>query len=435
MSLIERLRSIALKHTIRFDDVFVDFDPLRSGKVTRPQFERVVSTMGFNLKPDELTELSDSYLSDVTSLVEVVNYRHFINDLHCVFTDPNLHKDPDLNVTDVNVYKRMEQISFERPSSSRLELLLSSIQQAVTTRRMVMKSFFESFDKDNDGCLVKSQFTRCFPFQISPEDLELICNYFKRPCTSPSTFLVDYRSFHRAVTEDDESSVPPPRKQKVTAPAVSEDITINCEIVDKIALLVNELRVDLKPFFEQFDPLHKGYVCQSYFLTAIGMAKLPLTQEDYNGLLIKYRTAEIGMFDYRQLCFDVESFVITSNLEKTEDFDFSSLETKRCRFDGISGRRRHIEAMTSEIFDCLARISKEVLTRRILVKQYFRNFDKLNRGYVTHSQFYQCLSLAGLKISTSEFQLLLDQFGVRGTDDLIDYFGFVAIVDPEAPKI
>ncbi|KAL0221131.1 hypothetical protein RCL1_000985 [Eukaryota sp. TZLM3-RCL] len=438
-ALIERLRSEANKHTIRLDDAFLDFDPLRKGRVSASQFQRVLSTSGFNLSPQELKSLTDQYVESGNS----VYYQAFIHDIHKVFTNTFLEKDPLQDTINPQLYKRIEESLIERPNSPRISALLAAMKEVVTTQRMIVKSFFQPFDKDNDGCVTKSQFARCMPFQLKESDVELLSQYFKKPTSAPSTFLVSYRKLHQVLTEVSEESVAPPRSPKVKplkeelnrSNQMSESVK---KVFDRFVEMVHELRVPLLDFFTQFDELRKGKICESYFKTALGMLNLPLTFEDYDVLMTHYHVIageHLVLYDYSRLCFDVDSYVFPYDLQKNTDFEIDRISTQSIKFKGLSGSRKCVVIDDYDTSDCIDRLKREVAVKRILLKEFFRDFDRFNRGFVTVNHFGQVLSMAGLLISDREYKLLSRQFLLKNSNDLFDYVGFLSCVDPVAPKI
>ena len=49
----KRLQSTVVMKRVRVEEFFFDFDKLRRGKVTKPQFEQILSMLNFNLTKEE----------------------------------------------------------------------------------------------------------------------------------------------------------------------------------------------------------------------------------------------------------------------------------------------------------------------------------------------------------------------------------------------
>jgi Ca2+-binding EF-hand superfamily protein len=49
----DRLRAMVVMKRVRVEEFFFDFDKLRRGKVTKTQFESILSMLNFNLTKEE----------------------------------------------------------------------------------------------------------------------------------------------------------------------------------------------------------------------------------------------------------------------------------------------------------------------------------------------------------------------------------------------
>ena len=69
---------------VRIEEFFRDFDKLRKGKVTIPQFKQVLSILNFNLTEQEFDSLADRYrTSDPEG---TFNYFAFCKYINSAFT-------------------------------------------------------------------------------------------------------------------------------------------------------------------------------------------------------------------------------------------------------------------------------------------------------------------------------------------------------------
>ena len=102
--LMERLRHHVLVNRIRVKEYFADFDPLRSGCVTKARFERGLSYMGVSalgqhhLTAAQLATISHVY-EDPNDPLKVA-WTRFAADMESVFTLPNLEYTPSVQVSD-----------------------------------------------------------------------------------------------------------------------------------------------------------------------------------------------------------------------------------------------------------------------------------------------------------------------------------------------
>jgi len=63
-SILGRIEGVIFARRIRAKDFFRDYDKLRSGRVTKPQFGRVIATMGIRLSQDETDALAEHFTED-----------------------------------------------------------------------------------------------------------------------------------------------------------------------------------------------------------------------------------------------------------------------------------------------------------------------------------------------------------------------------------
>ena len=75
---------------VRIEEFFFDFDKLRRGKVTKNQFESILSMLNFNLSKDEFNQLTEKYKTP-NDAEYMVNYKDFIATINSDFTPQSDH--------------------------------------------------------------------------------------------------------------------------------------------------------------------------------------------------------------------------------------------------------------------------------------------------------------------------------------------------------
>jgi len=60
--------------------------------------------------------------------------------------------------------------------------------------------------------------------------------------------------------------------------------------------------------------------------------------------------------------------------------------------------------------EAVVKVQTKVYKDRIRIKEFFSDFDKLRCGFITQSQFKSGLSMAGLKLSAEEMQVLAESY-------------------------
>lgn len=84
---------------IRIEEFFRDFDKLRKGRVTRPQFKGILSAMNFALTEDEFESLANQYKTNDPEVF--FNYVAFTASINKAFTITGIDKNPNIRVNAV----------------------------------------------------------------------------------------------------------------------------------------------------------------------------------------------------------------------------------------------------------------------------------------------------------------------------------------------
>lgn len=91
-----RLQALVVMKRVRIEEFFRDFDKLRKGRVTVPQFRSVLSMLNFSLSAGEFEALAEKYGVDT-----MFNYSSFCNSINLAFTQKGIDKDPIASVKPV----------------------------------------------------------------------------------------------------------------------------------------------------------------------------------------------------------------------------------------------------------------------------------------------------------------------------------------------
>ena len=92
----ERLKAAIVMKRIRIEEFFRDFDKLRKGRVTRPQFKSILSSMNFTLTNDEFKALAKKYETDDPE--RFFRYTEFCKNMNLAFTIQGIDKAPTTRV-------------------------------------------------------------------------------------------------------------------------------------------------------------------------------------------------------------------------------------------------------------------------------------------------------------------------------------------------
>jgi len=76
----KRLQAAVVMKRVRIEEFFFDFDKLRRGKVSKNQFEQILSMLNFNLSRDEFDTLTSRYKTGIDC-----HQRNFIHQIKNTF--------------------------------------------------------------------------------------------------------------------------------------------------------------------------------------------------------------------------------------------------------------------------------------------------------------------------------------------------------------
>ncbi|EAX89722.1 EF hand family protein [Trichomonas vaginalis G3] len=411
--LLDRIRTHIYLNGDRPEEWFLDFDKLRSGRVTAQQFIRVLNNIKIQLTQEEYDALANHYAENGQ-----VNYRHFLDEIHDIFTNLNLEHEPHGTLKNSREIVAKTLKTNIQNLDNEMVALLSKLAYQVRTRAIHIREAYMDFDPHNNGRVTQSQFLRAMPFtDLSTAELNLLVKTY----TDPSAKDVNYRKLHLDVNQALEaykSNAVTDMVNKGLLPHQLLSLSVNSkkpagtvlDCITRFARVVREQRIRIYDFFSAHDPLNQGLITRSKFEGTITVLGFSWTAEEINYLSEKYREVQASTeyVRYREFCKDVEdaeNATLTSSVQTLAVTSEPSQELKR-----ILDNVRHT-----------------VIRFRINVLPTFQNFDRQKRGFITEPQFHRALSTLKINITTTE---LAEIARFYGSDEGLDYFKFVEDVDP-----
>merc|ERR1719326_1051926 len=195
---------------------------------------------------------------------------------------------------------------------------------------------------------------------------------------------------------------------------------------------VAQRRIRIVEHMRDFDKLRKGRVTVRAFRSALSMCGLKLTLPEYRALERVYATQGVAdHVNYIRFCNDVDQVFGNANLERdptqesTQFIPPMDIEVRANTRKLPSQQREQAEAPLRDI----AFVSDE---RGTALEDDFKDYDKVNRGSVTRSQFQRVL--ADLRVCDGAPQTaidaLMDLFRVRvGGQENVHYRRFLQQID------
>ena len=93
------MKAAIVMKRVRIEEFFRDFDKLRKGRVTRPQFKSILSGMNFTLTNDEFKALAKKY--ETADPERFFRYVDFVANINSAFTITGIDKAPTTRVAAV----------------------------------------------------------------------------------------------------------------------------------------------------------------------------------------------------------------------------------------------------------------------------------------------------------------------------------------------
>ena len=421
-NLLDRIRTHLYLNGDRPIEWFEDFDKLRSGRVTLPQFYRVfASFFKFNLSQHEFDLLADRYADR-----GMVNYKRFCDETDDIFSNHNLEKDPHGTTLDSRKLVARTLGNDMNSLDEQIKPLLRKLAYQVKTRAIHVREAFMDFDPHNNGRVTQSQFLRAMPFRdLNSKELSLLLERYGDPVLkdvnyrkmnndinqlADSDYQEEQDEIHKQMTARQATGLLPHQQLALTVNTKKPSGSVD-DVIERFAKLVREQRIRILGFFQAHDPLNKGLIPRSKFEGTLTLFGFKFTDQEINYLAEAYKLVQgYTEYDkYREFCNDVE--------EVANRVEYSSVNT-----------RAVTTSPTAQLQRILDDIRHTVVRFRINVLPTFQGFDRQKRGFITEQQFHRSLATLKINVTIPELKVLADAYG---SDEGMDYFKFVEDIDPQ----
>ncbi|XP_038638944.1 uncharacterized protein LOC119956125 [Scyliorhinus canicula] len=415
--LMSRMRHHVLVNRVRTVDFIEDFDALHSGRIAIPVFRRALSMIGF--KP----ELSDAQFRALVECYEDptmpghVIWTNFTKDIDSVFTLPELEKQPNVQVPPLETYQlpkvgTVDADILDPTDRAQFESLICRLKERIIHRHLETYPVFRDFDRYKNNHVFRAQFRRCLSqlnLPAADEEMDLLEKVFS------DELGFDYVRFLEQVD--------PPEKPEQMYKKLTNDILllkesrknlemeattdINC-ILEKIKTKAYRKPVKIGDHMKDFDKLNSGRILKNNFRRALDLDGFELQPSEMAILEKAYESCgKPDYVDYKQFIAEIESIFTLEHLEKfpraevtqykpPPDWELNVLSTEEI----------------TVLQKAVARLAETVKTRQLQLFPLFEDYDRLNMGCVTQTQFHRVLlelELAAL-LSTQEIRVLCQRF-------------------------
>lgn len=431
-----QIRTLSQTKRIRVTEFFHDFDKLRSGYVTTPQFFRCLwQTLNIQLSPEDEQAMIASYDHKKNG---TINYRRFCEDINLSFNPHDVVRQPSEQRTEAPEFLGTTRTlhPLVRSSEEALVNLLKRMQQFYAVHGINLRTTYEDFDKHHMGIVTESQFYRNFPGpkDVSEEEKKLLTEKYGDP-SRPG--VLNYLNLHHdilAVADfvEREASVPTIAQSDIDhVPLLkTPDPPLN-QIFDKLRVAVFKNGIRSLEFFRDHDKLRSGIITENQFICGLSLAagkEAQLTRQEIQKIVQFYHIPD-GRVRYREFCDMLENTFNIPDLEKkpTEEVQRPQRGTL---FRGLKPlASEHAENRLQEVLD---ELRDKCRRQRVLMYPYFKDYDR-SQAYsrvVTPLQFGRILHFLGMNVAPEDLKLLVAKFQDPTVGD-VNYPAFVQAVDQE----
>lgn len=453
--LIHRIQVFAAPRRIRMQEFYVNFDALRSGRCTKVQFGRGLDTAGIKLSDVEVELLAEHFTENGPNVQkpQVVNYKKFCFEVDKIFASAEDLELKSGGMSMSNGFRSMsgspvDKMMMTSTSSftpqvvdddERMNHIMHRLAALCKSRGIVFKYLYQDWERGPNpspsrvnptrgGKCTVPQFKRLFPFkkEMPEDDIDYLIYRYQTPGGD-----VHFLAIHNDVSEVLAPEPPPfPTSPLFLKPDGTQWDHMTLNPMRKIQSIVVARRVRLTEYFQDFDPLRKGFCTAGQLkavLTILNLEK-EVNREDFTHIVENY-SRDDGMICYALFCRDIDAAFSVPGLEK----DPLATTPLPDATTTAPGRRNRMSLTSSEkrkINDLEDKLRQRIRTRRVLLKPAFQDMDRTHKGLVTRNQFQRVMGSLGFELTQLEYSLLAGYYCDRGNHNDFNYVDFIKACDP-----
>lgn len=470
--MLQRLSTFCSTRRILLKPTFQDFDRGRREHITIEQFFRVMTMFKLTLLNDaERRVLLQRYASAYGD--RFVNYVTFCFDLEHWNLDTQSVARPSSShaASEILSPAKLHGDSLDEFAGIKrtVPMLLRYIQQTVKRDRVRLDEYYRDFDKLRHGKITAAQFRaglNAAGLVMSSDEMDLLGDaYACEEVDSLGKHWIAWKSF-----VDDIDSVftvkglerapgfdlnpLQTRGEQFGGTKFEKELTLDEErsvmkVVQTIKHEVDRRRMHIKPAFEDFDRSRQGFISATKFERVLSMlALLPAEPAQTRLLSLKFREqsskgtnatlSSVCDVNYRAFLQAVD--LVGSVASATEDDGVVLPTSVAYRQDlyssgpvgAATGAGRDVRdrlARSADLEPLLAELRRQLNARRIRIKEFVAEGDKLRSGEITLAKFHTALNRSGCVLGEGDVATLSAHFQSARNADKIDWRAFLDAVD------
>lgn len=405
----DRLRAAVVMKRVRVEEFFLDFDKLRRGKVTKNQFEQILSMLNFNLTIEEFNTLACKYKTQDPEYM--INYKDFCASINAAFTTYGIQKDPQAKVAPVTnnatLLARRRYLEFNEEEKQIMQGILGEYREAVRIKRIHLKPMFMDFDITQNQHVTKHQFLRTLGLLGVSTSEDVLNVLVKAYMDKGNVDEVNYYDFCEDVDSSDNLfkvgrgfnhsfEYYPKTKPRITGNDIKKDQPNDVEdIIAKLRRTCQEQRIRIAEFFRDFDKLRSGYITEAQFRIGLNMSKIVLSGVEFRLLADHFQAPKEGAhIKWREFSDCVDEVFTKKNLEQSVDISIGDARTQS--FYGKVDPTANDYTLCAGFQD---RFKALVQRERLHARSFFQDQDRHNHFKVSPKQFRQTCHLLKCELS------------------------------------
>ena len=328
---------------VRIEEFFNDFDKLRKGKVTKNQFQSILSMLNFHLTFQELESLSLKYKTNDPEIM--FDYVKFCANINAAFTTYGIQKVPTANVAAVTVNNttlaRKKYLGMTDEEVDKVNMVLDEYRKAVQIKRIHLKPMFQDFDITKNQHVTKHQFLRTLGLLGVSCSENILNTLLKAYMDRGNVDEVNYFDFCNDIDSPEQLfgvgrgynhsfDYYPKTRPRITGVDIKKDKPEDVQdILAKLRQICKEQRIRISEFFRDFDKLRSGFISVAQFRIGLNMSKIVLSGAEFQLLTEEFKAPKAGEhIKWREFSDQVDEVFTKKNLERSVDISLDDARTQ-----------------------------------------------------------------------------------------------------------
>jgi Ca2+-binding EF-hand superfamily protein len=191
------------------------------------------------------------------------------------------------------------------------------------------------------------------------------------------------------------------------------------DILARIRSSCSQQRIRIGEFFRDFDKLRSGYITAAQFRIGLNMAKVPVSNPEFQKLGEVYKAPKAGEhIKWREFCDAVDEAFTKKGLEKTID-----VQVGNARTTFVYGRPAATQAQLDNVRRITEDFTEFIRKNRLDAKSFFQDFDRHRHFKVSPKVFRQVLTALGFPLQDRDANDIASVYGNQ--DNEIMYAKFL----------